>query len=82
MAAEGCEDHCDTESDEAQAADTCYDVVAKETVKLGLQGSVILVEDVLLVQGELEFHFGHSFKAQSHSEGWQYRSLVWTASLT
>lgn len=62
MAAEGCEDHRDAEGDEAQAADACYDIVTKETMELGLQGSVIVVEGVLLVQGELEFHLGHPFE--------------------
>lgn len=62
VAAEGCQDHCDAEGDEAQAADAGYDVVAKEAVELGLQVGVVVVEGVLLVQGELKFHFGHSFK--------------------
>ncbi len=62
MATEGCEDHCDAEGDEAEAADAGYDVVAKEAVELGLGGGVVVVEGVLLAGGELEFHFGHCFE--------------------
>lgn len=62
VAAAGCEGHRNAEGDEAQAADAGYDIVTKEAVKFGLQGGVVVVEGMLLIRGELEFHLGHSFQ--------------------
>lgn len=53
--------HRNAEGDEAQAVDAGYDIVTKEAVKFGLQGGVVVVEGMLLIRGELEFHLGHSF---------------------
>lgn len=44
------------------AADAGCDIVTKEAVKFGLQGAVVVVEGMLLIRGELEFHLGHSFQ--------------------
>ena len=54
--------HRNAEGDEAQAVDAGYDIVTKEAVKFGLQGGVVVVEGMLLIRGELEFHLGHSFQ--------------------
>lgn len=62
MAAAGCEDHRNAEGDEAQAADAGCDIVTKEAVKFGLQGTVVVVEGMPLILGKLEFHLGHSFQ--------------------
>lgn len=62
VAAAGCEGHRNAEGDETQAADAGYDIVTKEAVKFGLQGGVVVVEGMLLIRGELEFHLGHSFQ--------------------
>lgn len=62
VAAAGCEDHRNAEGDETQAADAGYDIVTKEAVKFGQHGGVVVVEGMLLIRGELEFHLGHYFR--------------------